>query len=139
VLDELTDHAHSFELLCESAVQRVLERSLSKGQTAAQAPRLSEVVERHLSTSDPLDVNELGMAIRGVVERLPAPVRATIAETLELLKSLPTSLPSEVTHVPAKGRALALPDWLLPRRTIGSFYVLRALGAGGVSSVFVAK
>src|SRR5690606_11568131 len=42
VLDELTDHAHSFELLCESAVQRVLERSLSKGQTAAQAPRLSE-------------------------------------------------------------------------------------------------
>jgi eukaryotic-like serine/threonine-protein kinase len=139
VLEELADHAHGFEQLCESAVQRVLERSLSKGQVAAQAPRLSEVVERHLSSTDPLDLAELELAVRGVVERLPAPVRVTIAQVLELLKSLPRLLPSEVTHVPAKGRALALPDWLLPRRTIGSFYVLRALGAGGVSSVFVAK
>lgn len=139
VLDELADHAHSFEQLCESAVQRVLERTLSKGQTTAQAPRLGEVVERHLSSTDPLDLAELDVAIRGVTERLPAPVRSIIGQVLELLKTLPRSLPSEVTHVPAKGRALALPDWLLPRRTIGSFYVLRALGAGGVSSVFVAK
>lgn len=138
VLAELSDHAHSFEQLCESAVQRVLERSLAKGQTV-QAPRLSEVVERHLSSTDPLDLAELDQAVRGIVERLPAPVRVTLTQTLDVLSSLPRSLPSEVTHVPAKGRALALPDWLLPRRTIGSFYVLRALGAGGVSSVFVAK
>lgn len=139
ILEELSDQAHSFEQLCESAVQRVLERTLTKGQSAAQAPRLCEVVERHLASTEPLDLAELDAATRGVVERLPAPIRLTITQVLELLKTLPRSLPSEVTHVPAKGRALALPDWLLPRRTIGSFYVLRALGAGGVSSVFVAK
>ena len=32
----------------------------------------------------------------------------------------------------------ALPAWLPARRTLGGFYVLRALGAGGVGSVFVA-
>jgi hypothetical protein len=31
----------------------------------------------------------------------------------------------------------ALPTWLPPRRTIGGFYVLRALSAGAVGSVFV--
>ena len=32
----------------------------------------------------------------------------------------------------------ALPAWLPARRTLGGFYVVRALGAGGVGSVFVA-
>jgi hypothetical protein len=32
----------------------------------------------------------------------------------------------------------ALPAWLPPRRTIGGFYVIRALSAGAVGSVFVA-
>nr|MDQ3032532.1 protein kinase [Myxococcota bacterium] len=33
----------------------------------------------------------------------------------------------------------ALPPWLPPSRTIGGFYVLRALGSGAVGSVFVAR
>src|SRR5690606_38438458 len=45
----------------------------------------------------------------------------------------------EVAVIPLKKRRTALPDWLLPRRTIGGFYVVRALGTGGVSTVFVAK
>src|SRR6185436_16989670 len=36
-------------------------------------------------------------------------------------------------------RRAPLPYWLLPRRTIGAFYVVRALGSGGASSVFVAR
>ncbi len=40
---------------------------------------------------------------------------------------------------PWKERRAPLPNWLLPRRTIGSFYVVRPLGTGGVSSVFVAR
>ena len=32
----------------------------------------------------------------------------------------------------------ALPTWLPPRRTIGGFYVVRALSAGAVAVVFVA-
>ena len=32
-----------------------------------------------------------------------------------------------------------LPAWLPARRTLGGFYVLRALGAGNVGSVFVAN
>jgi serine/threonine protein kinase len=40
--------------------------------------------------------------------------------------------------VPSLRVVEALPTWLPPRRTIGGFYVIRALSAGAVGSVFVA-
>jgi serine/threonine protein kinase len=55
------------------------------------------------------------------------------------LPSLPSKLTSQRSIIPLKRRRIALPDWLLPRRTIGGFYVMRALGTGGVSTVFEAK
>ncbi len=39
----------------------------------------------------------------------------------------------------SRGREAALPAWLPPSRTMGGFYVLRALGSGAVGSVFVAR
>ena len=49
-------------------------------------------------------------------------------------------LPVEGSKPPSRASlrvAEALPAWLPARRTLGGFYVLRALGAGGVGSVFV--
>jgi serine/threonine protein kinase len=58
---------------------------------------------------------------------------------LSRLPRVPIRLSTRVSPIPLKNRRAALPDWLLPRRTIGGFYVLRALGGGGVSTVFVVK
>src|SRR5690606_851108 len=103
------------------------------------APRLSEVMARYTASSDRLDTEQLDLAVHALTDRLAAPVRSVISAVAENLKRRPRSLPSEVTSIPHKPRAAALPDWLLPRRTIGAFYVVSSLGAGGVSSVFVAK
>jgi serine/threonine protein kinase len=50
------------------------------------------------------------------------------------------ALPKEgsVPEAPLSRVAEVLPAWLTPRRTIGGFYVLRALNAGAAGSVFVA-
>jgi serine/threonine protein kinase len=60
---------------------------------------------------------------------------------------LVSSVVWRVIELPKEGTALerrsqrvveALPAWLSPRRTIGGFYVVRALSAGAAGSVFVA-
>jgi hypothetical protein len=50
-------------------------------------------------------------------------------------------LPLETSRLPSHAAlhvAEALPTWMPARRTLGGFYVVRSLGAGGVGSVFVA-
>lgn len=137
-VEELEDFADAFERLSNGALRRVLERTLGK-PTQLDAPRLSEVVARHASSGERVDGEQLDAAIHGLADRLAAPVRTLVVAVAESLKRRPPSLPSEVTSIPHKPRVAALPDWLLPRRTIGAFYVVSSLGAGGVSSVFIAK
>jgi hypothetical protein len=68
------------------------------------------------------------------------------------LAKLATRVLTRITTLPAAGerrarparqayrvREAALPAWLPPSRTMGGFYVLRALGSGAVGSVFVAR
>src|SRR5690606_35577565 len=55
------------------------------------------------------------------------------------IQDLPQVSASERLAVPLASRRAVLPDWLLPRRAIGSFHVVRPLGSGGVSSVFLAR
>ncbi len=138
ILEELSDYTHAFVQLCDSAVQAVLERSLSKG-ILPQEQRLHELVQRSCNQSEPLESEALVQGINAIANPLPAPVRLVVGSTLENLAELPLTVPSEITYTSPKIRPVALPDWLLPRRTIGAFYVVSSLGAGGVSSVFVAK
>lgn len=77
--------------------------------------------------------------VEGLVLDMPKAIANSITEILSRVPSLPLTPPSDVTLIPLKPRRAALPDWLMPRRTIGGFYVVSALGAGGVSSVFTAK
>jgi serine/threonine protein kinase len=82
-------------------------------------------------------------AIQRAVESLCSGVPRVLAEPLvhklQRLTQLPVSAPTDVASRRPLGQNSPLPDWLLPRRTIGSFYVVRSLGSGGASSVFVAR
>jgi serine/threonine protein kinase len=97
------------------------------------------LLARAISSGERPDDESLTQAVENVVRGLPRPIALAVERVLETLKTLPLAPPSNVSVIPLKTRRTALPDWLLPRRTIGSYYVVRSLGAGGVSSVFVAK
>jgi hypothetical protein len=62
---------------------------------------------------------------------------APIADTLSYLQSLPAGRLESVA--PSARSEQPLPAWLPPRRTLGGFYVVRALGEGGQASVFAAR
>lgn len=81
--------------------------------------------------------------IASVASALAQELSPAIAKTFELvlrrLEHLPAEMMPDVTSsfVPPAPKEAPLPPWLGARRTIGGFYVLHALGAGGVGSVFV--
>jgi serine/threonine protein kinase len=79
------------------------------------------------------------MVVRETVAQAPAPIADAVSRVLHGLSSLPISAPSDVYAIPLERRRTQLPDWLLPHRTIGAFYVVRPLGSGGASSVFLAR
>jgi hypothetical protein len=82
---------------------------------------------------------QFAMSIKELVVDLPEAVAAALARALDRIPSLPIAVPSDVFAIPLEKRRSALPDWLLPQKTIGAFYVVRALGGGGASSVFMVR
>jgi hypothetical protein len=138
-LYELERHVDSLRKLCQSATTRVFGFTPeSQLEVVADVPPLSALVER-AATGVPPNAEQLSMAIAELVVELPTPMAAVIAQVAARVGRLPVAPPSNVEAIPLQARRAELPDWLMPRRTIGGFYVVRALGAGGVSSVFVAR
>lgn len=83
-----------------------------------------------------LDEGEVRPAIDELVGGLPLAVGQLASGVLWRIVDLPPerpSMPEEVREAPGEH----LPAWLPARRTIGGFYVQRALGVGGTASVFV--
>lgn len=73
---------------------------------------------------------------------LPPPFAALVMRILRPLsvrplEAPPRSRPPSLMPTPIEDRPL--PAWLPPARTLGGFYVVRALGAGAGGSVFVVK
>ena len=74
---------------------------------------------------------------------MPRAIADTVMLILRRLERVPARLPSggatgrASSFAPLSSQHAALPGWLNARRTIGGFYVLHPLGAGGVGSVFV--
>jgi hypothetical protein len=89
-------------------------------------------------------LGRLEFALKDVASSLRAELPAAVAEAAIIVLSRTAWL---VPAEPTSRRTLTippyvqepLPPWLPAHRTIGGFYVLRALGAGGVGSVFVVK
>jgi hypothetical protein len=138
-LGEIEQHVSAFRRLLMGARRRVLE---DDGEIAidvsAEVPKLSDLVERAVSGIVPTRA-EFALSIVELVSELPQVVSAMLSRILARVATLPIAPPSDISVIPLENRRAELPDWLLPRRTIGGFYVVRALGAGGVSSVFVAQ
>jgi hypothetical protein len=79
--------------------------------------------------------------LAGVPKAIAHLVTATVLRVAELpLEGTPARPPSQGGLRASQGTRVseALPEWLPAGRTMGGFYVLRALSAGAVGSVFVA-
>jgi len=139
VISELEHAIDSLRRLIAGALRRVVEEDPMAIAVVADVPPLSALIERTVRSAVPPNTQQLGMAIKEVVADLPSALASAITRVLERIASLPVAAQSDVLAIPLEKRRTALPDWLLPQKTIGAFYVVRALGSGGASSVFVAR
>lgn len=103
------------------------------------APTIAALIERSVRAGVVAPADEIKEAVGETVSELPTPISQAVSEVLLRLATLPITAVSAVYAIPLERRRPQLPDWLLPQKTIGAFYVVRALGAGGASSVFMVR
>jgi hypothetical protein len=139
VLSELSHALDDLRRLISGALRRVVEEDPMAIAVDADVPPLSGLVERTVRGGVPPNPQQLSLAITELVADLPVAVASAVSRVLDRIAGLPVEVPSDVFALPLETRRTALPDWLLPQKTIGAFYVVRALGGGGASSVFVAR
>jgi eukaryotic-like serine/threonine-protein kinase len=137
---ELEQAAKALSVLIAGAKRRVLDAEFTlKDAATTDVVPLSVLVERAMADGVPPNANQVQQAIAELVHAMPETIAASIATVCSRLESLPIAAASDVYAIPLEKRRAPLPEWLLPRRMIGAFYVVKALGSGGVSSVFVAR
>lgn len=139
VLVELEQACDDLAHMLRCAQRRVLGGPPDRPSSDYGGPGLRALIEHGLTTDDSPSVDSVVAAAESLVVGLPECIAEAIQEVLLRIPTLPRAGRSSVIPVPLKERRAPLPNWLLPRRTIGSFYVVRPLGTGGVSSVFVAR
>jgi len=136
---ELERAASELRRLASGAGRRLMDDTAADITVVADVALLSALIARAVNVGVPANAQQIGMAIGELAADLPQGLAAAIKQVVERIEELPLTAASDVYAIPLGKRRTALPDWLLPRRTIGAFYVVRALGTGGVSSVFVAR
>jgi hypothetical protein len=128
--------------LTHGAQRRVLDQDPMAIAVVADVASVAALVERTVRSSVPPNAAQLQMAISELTADIPEPIGAAVSKVLSRLEQLPVATTAPVdtaAPIPLERRRSPLPDWLLPRRTIGAFYVVRSLGGGGASSVFMAR
>ncbi len=140
VLEDLTTACEDLSLMIRNSERRVLGAERSRSPTGEEAG-LYEVVERGMESSRPPASDELGPVVDEMILGLPECIARVVEQVVFRIEHLPLTSDdqNESYSAPLSTRRAALPNWLLPRRAIGSFHVVRPLGAGGVSSVFIAR
>lgn len=85
----------------------------------------------------------LASALGALHEDLPTHLAevasAALVRAVRLPREVAADAPPRDSFLPAPPKESPLPPWMPPSRTVGGFYVLRALGSGAVGSVFVAR
>ncbi len=139
ILGEVEHAIEDLRRLISGALRRVGEDDPMAIAVVADVPPLSALVERTVRSGVPPNAQQFAMAIKELTADLPVAIASAISRVLERILTLPVTVPSDVFAIPLEKRRAALPDWLLPQKTIGAFYVVRALGGGGASSVFMVR
>ncbi len=104
---------------------------------AASRP-LTVAISRVLAGVDEaLGAQVLASALDEVLAGVPRAIGKLVSQVAWQLTDLPKES-RDSSVAPSLRVVETLPTWLPPRRTIGGFYVVRALSAGAVGSVFVA-
>jgi hypothetical protein len=139
----LADTVETLARLVDGARRRLGEHRPDEPPACAAAMRLVDLSALHTIRGNE---SAYGDAVAGAIdamrEELPIHLAEVAANILVATVALPVEAPMKTREsvVPLiKKRVAALPPWLPPSRTLGGFFVLRALGAGAVGSVFVAR
>jgi serine/threonine protein kinase len=99
-------------------------------------PAVSILVSRVLAEAETtLDTHQLSNAVNELIAGIPHGLGRLVSGFLWGLADLPVERPSAEAGVLSVTDQL--PPWLPARRTIGGFYVQRALGVGGTATVFI--
>jgi len=125
--------------MIRGAAERVLGSATARLSGNYDDLHMLDVVERGVAAGVSVAAEELARSIEGLVRGLPEALAHVVEQIAFRIHELPLASKSDRFPISLAARRAPLPDWLLPRRSIGSFHVLRPLGAGGVSSVFLAK
>ncbi len=97
---------------------------------------LAGAVARADGERQPLRSTALREYVEGGTQRIPRAIRLVVQQVVLGLARLRLDV-AVGADADVERNAEPLPSWLPPRRTLGGFYVLRALGAGAVGSVFL--
>jgi len=142
-IEALPAAAHAYAQIEAGARLRVLgaEETPSSSVTTAAAGKLSALLSR---LAEPATKDAEAAASEFVAELrrlLPPPLVRIVADVLDDIVQRSFDLGSEEAVAPIQlvSAAEQLPAWLGSRRTLGGFYIVRPLGSGAASSVFVAK
>ncbi|MEY4508699.1 MAG: hypothetical protein RLZZ450_821 [Pseudomonadota bacterium] len=103
-----------------AALTRALESAATQGELGDLGPTL-EWLERELERT------------------LPLPVVHAIVRVLGSVRTLPLDAEFDALLAPASAEACPLPAWVPASRRLGGYCVMRPLGAGLASSVFLVK
>jgi hypothetical protein len=104
------------------------------GKNQPQTPSI--IVSRVLAEAETaIEEESFGTAVAELVAGIPHGLSRLVSGVLWSIAELPVERPS--AEAAALSVAEQLPPWLPARRTIGGFYVHRALGVGGTASVFI--
>lgn len=141
VLGELQVVLEALQRLVHGAQRRLSAEQQPLEPNAAGVPSagLCALVEHAVSRNLAAPLLEIEGAVRDLVKDLPPGLARAITQVLSRLQTLPLQAQKEAQAIPLERRRAPLPDWLLPRRTLGAFYIVRSLGTGGASSVFLAR
>jgi serine/threonine protein kinase len=110
--------------------------------SAASAIRLIDIcLERALKDArEPLE-GALASAEESLRLEMPQAIAEVIVVVLERARTLPVESQARrrLSFLPAPPKEAPLPPWVPPGRSLGGFFVVRALSAGAVGTVFVAR
>ncbi len=139
VLGEVEHAVDDLRRLIAGALRRVIEVDPTAIAVISDVPSLAALVEHTVRSGTMPHAQHFTMAVKELVAELPVAIASAVARVLDRVPSLPIAAPNDVRVVPLEKPRATLPDWLLPQKTIGAFYVVRALGGGGASSVFLVR